>query len=93
MHGLALIICVLSFAFLALAMERHQDTVFGRKLREGQSRGFWIAGWCGILLALRLVVGDEGWAMGLVSFSGCTSLAAGIVYGALILRGRRGARG
>ena len=23
MHGLALIICVLSFAFLALAMERH----------------------------------------------------------------------
>jgi hypothetical protein len=92
MHGLALIICVLAFAFLALAMERHQDTVFGRKLPVGPSRGFRIAGWCGIVLVLRLVVGDEGWALGLVSFSGCTSLAAGIVYGVLILQERRGAR-
>lgn len=91
-HGLTLLICVLAFAFLALAMDRHQDTVFGRELPEGQSRAFRIAGWCGIVLALRVVVGDEGWALGLVSFSGCTSLAAGIVYGVLVLRERRGVR-
>ncbi len=93
MHGSALLICIVSFAFLALARERHQDTVFGRRLPEGQSRGFRIAGWCGILLTLMFAAGEEGWAMGLVSFSGCTSLAAGIVYGVLILRDRLSADG
>lgn len=89
-HGLPLLICVVAFAFLALAMDRHQNTVFGRELSHGQARGFRLAGWCGLLLALRLVVRDEGWALGLVSYSGCTSLAAGIVYGMLIVRARLG---
>jgi hypothetical protein len=90
-HGLTLLICVLAFACLALAMDRHQSPVLGRDLSRGQSRAFRIAGWCGLLLALGLIVGDEGWALGLVSYSGCTSLAAGIVYGVLIFR-RRDAR-
>ncbi|MDR5773943.1 MULTISPECIES: DUF3325 domain-containing protein [unclassified Caballeronia] len=92
-QGIALLVCVVSFAFLAPAMERHQETLFGRELSRGQSRAFRTAGWCGLVLALRYLVGGEGWALGLVSFSGCTSLAAGIVYGALILLERREVRG
>lgn len=92
-HGLPLLICVVAFTCLALAMDRHQDTVFGRELPRGKTRALRIAGWCGLLLALRFIVGEEGWALGLVSYSGCTSLAAGLVFGMLILRERRGARG
>ncbi|BCQ27671.1 DUF3325 domain-containing protein (plasmid) [Caballeronia sp. NK8] len=81
---MTLVFCVIAFAFLALSMDRHQTTLFGCELRAGRSRGFRIAGWCGLALALRFVVGNEGWALGLVSYSGCTSLAAGLVYGGLI---------
>ncbi|MFM0522428.1 MULTISPECIES: DUF3325 domain-containing protein [Caballeronia] len=83
-HLLSIVFCVMAFAFLAVSMDRHQMTVFGRALRAGQSRGFRIAGWCGLALALRFIVGNEGWALGLVAYSGCTSLAAGLVYGGLI---------
>ncbi|SAL79093.1 hypothetical protein AWB71_05823 [Caballeronia peredens] len=92
MHLLTIVFCVIAFAFLALSMLRHQEIVFGRELRAGQARGFRIAGWCGLLLALRFIVGDEGWALGLVSYSGCTSLAAGLVFGALVIRQRFSAR-
>ncbi|AET94151.1 MULTISPECIES: DUF3325 domain-containing protein [Caballeronia] len=77
--------CVIAFAFLAISMDRHQTALFGREFADGRSRAFRIAGWCGLALALRFVVGNEGWALGLVTYSGCTSLAAGLVYGGLIL--------
>jgi hypothetical protein len=92
-HLLTLLFCLVAFALLAVAMERHQQTLFGRVLPAGQSRGFRIAGWCALVLALRFIVDDDGWALGLVRYSGCTSLAAGLVFGALILYERRsGAR-
>ncbi|SAL85658.1 hypothetical protein AWB74_07388 [Caballeronia arvi] len=81
-------LCVIAFAFLAISMDRHQTTLFGRELSDARSRAFRIAGWCGLALAMRVVVGDEGWALGLVSYSGCTSLAAGLVYGGLIVHER-----
>ncbi len=84
-HLLTLIFCVVAFAFLVVSVERHQGTLFGRMLNAGQTRGFRIAGWCVLVLALRFIVDDEGWALGLVSYSGCTSLAAGMVFGALIV--------
>ncbi|SPB13747.1 hypothetical protein NOV72_01011 [Caballeronia novacaledonica] len=83
-HFLCIVFCVMAFTFLAVSMDRHQMNLFGGELRAGQSRGFRIAGWCGLVLALRFIVGDEGWALGLVTYSGCTSLAAGLVYGGLI---------
>ncbi len=89
-HLLTLIFCVMSFAFLAVAMERHQHALFGHPLDAGRTRGFRIAGWCGLVLVVHFVVDDEGWALGLVTYSGCTSLAAGLVYGALIAYERRG---
>jgi hypothetical protein len=84
-HLLTVLFCIMSFACLAAAMERHQQTVFARVLPAGQSRGFRLAGWCGLVLALRFIVDGDGWALGLVRYSGCTSLAAGLVFGALVL--------
>jgi hypothetical protein len=85
---MTLIFCLISFAFLAVSMERHQQTLFRAPLDAGRTRGFRIAGWCGLVLALRFIVDDEGWALGLVGYSGCTSLAAGLVFGALIFYAR-----
>ncbi|KND61285.1 iron uptake protein [Candidatus Burkholderia verschuerenii] len=84
-HFLTLVFCVVAFASLAASMERHQQALLGHALPPGQSRGFRIAGWCALVLALRFIVDDDGWALGLVRYSGCTSLAAGLVFGALIV--------
>ncbi|KMY86447.1 hypothetical protein BUMB_03902 [Candidatus Paraburkholderia calva] len=84
-HALKLIFCLIAFASLAASMERHQQAVLGHALPAGQSRGFRIAGWCALVLALRYFVDDDGWALGLVRYSGFTSLAAGVVFGALIV--------
>jgi hypothetical protein len=82
---MTLLFCVMAFACLAVSMERHQQTLFARVLDAGKTRGFRIAGWCGLVMALRYIVDERGWALGLVGYSGCTSLAAGLVFGALIL--------
>ncbi|AJK49525.1 DUF3325 domain-containing protein [Burkholderia plantarii] len=84
-----LMVCVAAFACLALAMERHQQTVFRRALAAAPARVLRVAGWGGLLAALWLVVAARGWALGLVTYGGMTSLAAGIVIGALIVRERR----
>jgi hypothetical protein len=80
----ALLLCVFAFACLALAMERHQHTVFGQALPRTQSRSLRATGWWALLAALSAGVGADGWALGLVYYSGCASVAAGVVYGALI---------
>lgn len=81
-------LCVLAFACLALAMPRHQTAVFGHPLSPSGARALRGGGWLGLLAALALQVGARGWALGLVYYSGWTSVAAGIVYCALIVRGR-----
>ncbi|WP_028208088.1 DUF3325 domain-containing protein [Paraburkholderia nodosa] len=85
----ALILCVPAFACLATAMERHQETLFGARLPAALSRVLRGAGWCALLVALWLAVAGKGWALGLVWYDGCTSLAAGIVYGLLIVYAKR----
>ncbi|WP_250454509.1 DUF3325 domain-containing protein [Caballeronia sp. ATUFL_M2_KS44] len=89
---LAVVVCIASFSCLAMAMERHQLTLFKRLMTRGQTHAFRIAGWCGLAFALWMLVANEGWAMGLVRYSGCTSLGAGIVYIALIACERVSAR-
>lgn len=88
-HLLPFVLCLLSFAALALAMERHQSELFARALAPPVTRLLRVLGWAGLLLALALLVRAQGWAMGLVSYSGHTSLAAGLVFGALIVQERR----
>ncbi|MEK6347860.1 MAG: DUF3325 family protein [Burkholderia sp.] len=88
---LMILVCLAAFACLALAMDRHQDTVFGRPLAAAATRALRWAGWLGLLLGLWLTVAVRGWAIGLATYSGVTSLAAGIVIGVLIAIERRSA--
>lgn len=88
MRVAALLICVCGFACIAAAMERHQQTVFGRALPAAASRAWRAAGACALVVALALCVAAQGWALGLVGYSGSTSVAAGVVYLALIVRER-----
>ncbi|MBB1602306.1 DUF3325 domain-containing protein [Variovorax sp. UMC13] len=88
-HGLAFVLCLPGFAALALAMERHQEELFAHAFAPSLTRRLRVAGWSALLLALGVLVGAQGWGLGLVSFSGHTSLAAGLVFVALLLQGRR----
>ncbi|MCD9120692.1 MULTISPECIES: DUF3325 family protein [Cupriavidus] len=89
MDLLAFLLCLAAFGALALAMERHQQAIFAALLPRPRTRLLRAAGWLGLLLALWLLVTHRGWALGLVHYSGQTSVAAGLVYGALIWRERR----
>ena len=91
-HVLAVVLCVSAFTSLALAMARQQKAVLGHSLSPNATRGLRAAGWGALALALWVAIRGQGWALGLVSYSGHTSVAAGVVYGALILNGRRGVR-
>ncbi|MBY4898938.1 DUF3325 domain-containing protein [Cupriavidus sp. AU9028] len=85
----ALAVCLVAFGALALAMERHQQALFGAPLAPPRTRLLRAAGWLGLAVAAALLIGRHGWALGLVYFSGQTSVAAGIVHGLLILQERR----
>ncbi len=87
-HLVVLLLCVEGFGALALAMERHQHEVFGRTLAAPATRAWRGAGWLLLGAALALAVHNQGWGLGLVSYSGHTSLGAGLVFGLLVLRGR-----
>lgn len=95
-HLTAFLLSTLGFAALALAMERHQQDLFGHALATTVTRGLRVAGWAALALALVVTVQAQGWSVGLVSYSGHTSLGAGIVFGALVVaertRSRRPAR-
>lgn len=88
-HLPVLLSCLLGFLALALATARQQDILFGRLLPRRVVRVLRLLGWGALVLALGIVVAAQGWALGLVSYSGHTSLAAGLVYVALIVRERR----
>ncbi|WP_431287055.1 DUF3325 domain-containing protein [Roseateles chitinivorans] len=89
MHVLSLLICVAAFAALAMATDRAQSDVLGRELPASQSKALRSAGWALLLASLALVVSVQGWGVGLVSYSGHTSFAAGVVFVALIVHQRR----
>ncbi|KAB0597608.1 DUF3325 domain-containing protein [Cupriavidus gilardii] len=89
MDLLAFLSCIVAFGALALAMERHQQAIFAALLPPLRTRLLRAAGWLGLLLALWLLVAHRGWALGLVHYSGQTSVAAGLVHGVLIWRERR----
>lgn len=95
-HLAVFLLSTLGFAALALAMERHQEDLFGHALATTTIRWLRVAGWAALLLALVLIVKAQGWGVGLVSFSGHTSLGAGLVFGVLVVvertRPRRSAR-
>jgi hypothetical protein len=87
-HLLAFLLCLPGFAALAMATERQQDIHLGRPLAAKTTRHLRLAGVTALVLALAVVVAGQGWAMGLVSYSGHTSLCAGLVFLALLGRER-----
>ncbi|MFN4119262.1 DUF3325 domain-containing protein [Acidovorax sp.] len=88
MHLVTFALCVAGFTALALATERQQDELFGQPLARKTTYTLRLAGWSAMLLALFAIVLAQGWGMGLVSYSGHTSLAAGVVLAGLIVRSR-----
>ena len=87
-HLSAFMLCLTGFAALALAMDRTQRDLLGQSLPVRTVRGLRLAGTCALLLALGLLVAWRGWGLGLVMFSGHTSLAAAVVHGTFIVRSR-----
>lgn len=91
-HLLIDVCCLAGFACLAMAMERHQSDRLGHALTARATRGLRAAGWAALLVALWLSVDRQGWILGLVGYSGHTSVAAGLVFGTLVVLERRSAR-
>lgn len=85
-----LLLSVLAFFCLALAMERHQEDWFGRRLDSGVTKALRVAGWLLLCASLAVAVRQPLWSIGLVAWFGCLSAGAGVVFAALVLAGRRG---
>lgn len=83
-HLLAFVLSLSGFAALACATNRQQRDLFGRALRPATIRMLRLVGTAALLGALSVLVGRNGWGLGLVIFSGHTSLAAGMVVCVLI---------
>jgi hypothetical protein len=91
-HLAAIALCLAGFTALAFATPRQQRDIVGRALRATTRYALRVAGACALLFALGMLVAQHGWSLGLVMFSGHTSLAAGLVYCALIRLVRTRAR-
>jgi hypothetical protein len=89
MHLVAAVLCIGGFAALAVATQRQQLALLSRGLAPGTTRALRGAGTALLVVALAALVAEQGWGLGLVAYSGHTSLAAGIVYCALIIAARR----
>ncbi|MGE4431977.1 MAG: DUF3325 domain-containing protein [Sphingobium sp.] len=78
-HILALLLCVAGFAALAIAMDRHQRDLLGRKLAPRTARLVKMAG--GGLLAVALAVDmiGLGAAYGAIAWFGHLSFGAAVV--------------
>lgn len=83
-HLSAFALCVAGFAVLALSARRQQRELFGGSLQRGATRTLRASGACLLLVACSMLVGQHGWSLGLVMFSGHTSIGAGAVYLALV---------
>lgn len=80
MHLCAFALCLIGFMSLAFAMRRPQRDVIGKPLPSSIKHALRASGTLALLFALRLLVAGKGWGLGLVMFSGHTSLAAGLIY-------------
>ncbi|QLH70930.1 DUF3325 domain-containing protein [Rhodopseudomonas palustris] len=88
-HALAQALCLVGFTALAFAMRRPQHEILRRSLRRPVVLVLRAIGACLLAIALAVLVAVSGWGFGLVKFSGHTTLAAALVYCALIGYGRR----
>lgn len=83
-------LCLVAFAALALATRRQQRDLFGTVLRRSTTLAYRIAGAALLLLAFVALASGHGSSVGLVMFSGHTTLAAALTYCGLIAYARLG---
>lgn len=83
-HLGSLLLCLAGFAGLALAMGGQQPGLLRRPLPSATRAALRVAASCALAAALGILVAWQGWGLGLVMFSGHTSLAAGLVHCTLI---------
>lgn len=88
-HALTALLALVAFALLALAMDRHQRELFGRKLAAVPARALRAAGWATLAASLANAVSAQGWSLGLVAWCGHISLGSGLVILALVFNERR----
>jgi hypothetical protein len=87
-HILVFVAASIGFACLALSMDRHQEDLFGDELRPALTRGLRTGGWLMLSAGLVAAVRSQGWSFGLVAYSGHTSVAAWLVFMAMVMFNR-----
>ncbi|THF55400.1 DUF3325 domain-containing protein [Pseudothauera rhizosphaerae] len=89
-HAAVLLLSLAGFACLSLSMARHQQEVFGgRALSPSRSRLLWAMGFLLIASALAVAIIFLGAGFGSVAWFGHISLAAAMVFMALLWQRRR----
>lgn len=83
-HLVVFALCLAGFTALAFAMRRQQRDIVGRSLQLTTTNILCGTGVCLLLLSLGILVAWQGWGLGLVMFSGHTSMTAGVVYCVLV---------
>jgi hypothetical protein len=83
-HLSAFVLCLGGFTALAFATRRQQRDVFGRSLPLAATSLLRAIGAAVLLFALGVLVARHSWGLGLVMFSGHTTVAAGAVLCTLI---------
>ena len=74
---------------LALAIERHHETVFARASAATARRGWCAAGCAGMLAALAAAVVSQGWPLGVLSAVGSAVVGGGTAAALLAWRPQR----
>ncbi|MDR3014503.1 MAG: DUF3325 domain-containing protein [Delftia acidovorans] len=87
-HLICQLLALGAFACLALAMDRHQEDLFGRQLPPARTRRLRMAGWTLLVLSLGAALQVDPWSLGLVSWFGHIAAAAAIVLLSMVARER-----
>jgi uncharacterized membrane protein len=87
-HLSILVLSVPAFACLALAMERHQEDLFGRPLDPVVTKALRAAGWMMLVASLVVALRQPLWAVGLVAWFAWLSAGAGVMFATLLLASR-----
>ena len=89
LHLLLFSICLFGFLALALSMIRHQEDLFGQPKKRTFTLCMRAIGWLSLVLAAVLAIYGLDIAVGLVAYSGHTSMAAALIYLFLLLIDRK----
>ncbi|RCW68628.1 DUF3325 domain-containing protein [Pseudorhodoferax soli] len=76
-------IALAAFSALSLAMDRHQEQVFGRELSPGRSRTWRWLGWLLVCASLVPCVREGSWSLGIALWAGALT-CAGMTLGLLL---------